>query len=93
MRTSSSDVADEEQFLFTLVDGDNETETHTLERKAQSRNKVTDLVANEEKSSIKSSIKEVTKIPGNTMSHSMNRIKANEPMRVEQDVNLILNPI
>ena len=74
MRTSSTDVADEEHFLFGQVDGDNETETYTLERKAQSRNKVTGLVAIEEKSSKKPSIKEFTKIPGNTVAfHEWNQ--------------------
>ena len=31
--TSSSDVADEEQFFFTQADGEDETEKQTLERK------------------------------------------------------------
>ena len=35
--TSSSDVADEEQFFFTQTDGEAEAEEQTLERKEQSR--------------------------------------------------------
>ena len=35
--TSSSDVADEEQFFFTHADDSNESEEQTLERKEQSR--------------------------------------------------------
>ena len=35
--TSSSDVADEEQMVFTQADGEDETEEQTLERKGQSR--------------------------------------------------------
>ena len=37
--TSSSDVADEEQFLFTQTDDQDETEEQTLQRKQQSREK------------------------------------------------------
>ena len=37
--TSSSDVADEEQFFFAQADGENETEEETLDRKEQSQKK------------------------------------------------------
>ena len=54
--TSTSDVADEEQFFFAQADGENETEEQTLERKEQSRKKVTEGVAYEEPTSMKPSI-------------------------------------
>ena len=37
--TSSSDVADEEQFFFTQADGQDETEGQILQRKEQSQEK------------------------------------------------------
>ena len=75
--TSSSDVADEEQFFFTQADGEDESEEQTLERKEQTREKATELVAHEEPSPMKPSIKEFTKIDGNTTSYSLHGIKAN----------------
>ena len=75
--TSSSDVADEEQFFFTQTHGEDETEEQTFERKEQSRKKATEWVAYEEQSSMKPRIKEFTKIDGNTTSYSINGIKAN----------------
>ena len=63
--TSSSDVADEEQFLFASADGEDATEEQTLERKEQSRKKATECVAHEKPSSMKPSTKEFTKIDGN----------------------------
>ena len=67
--TSSSDVADEEQFFFTQTDGEDETEEQTLETKEQPRKKATECVAHEEPSSMKPSIKEVTRVDGNTTSY------------------------
>ena len=81
--TSSSDVADEEQFFFTQKDGEDETEEQTLERKEQSRKKATEWVAHEEPSLMKASIKEFTRIDGNTTSHSIQGNKANARIRVE----------
>ena len=75
--TSSSDVADEEQFFFTQADPEDETEEKILQRKRQSQKKATDWVANKESSSLEPGIKEFTKINGNTTSYSMNGIKAN----------------
>ena len=75
--TSSSDVADEEQFFFMQTQGEDETEEQTLERKEQSREKATEWVAHEEPSSMKPSIKEFMKIDGNTTSYSIHGIKAN----------------
>ena len=39
---------------------------------------------------LKTSVKEFTKIDGNTTSYSMNGIKANARIRVEQDADLVL---
>ena len=64
--TSFSDVADEEQFFFTQVDGQDETEEQILQRKEESQKKAADWVVNQEPSSMKPSIKEFTKIDGNT---------------------------
>ena len=60
--TSSSDVADEEQFFFTHTDDQDETEKQILQRKEQSREKAVEWVVNQEPSSMKPSIKEFTKI-------------------------------
>ena len=89
--SSSSDVADEEQFSFTEADGGDETEEQTLQRKEQSRKKATEWVANQEPPSMKPSIKEFTKIDKNTTSYSMNGTKTNARLRVEQDADLVLN--
>ena len=45
---------------------------------------------NEESPVLKTSVKEFTKIDGNTTSYSMNGIKANTRIRVKQDVDLVL---
>ena len=88
--TSSSDVADEEQFFFTQTDNQHETEEQILQRKEQSREKAAIWVVNQEPSSVKQSIKEFTKIDGNTTSYSLHGIKANARKRVEQDADLVL---
>ena len=88
--TSSSDVADEEQFFFTRADEQNEREKKFLQRKEQSQKKAAEWIVNQEPSSRKPSIKEVTKIDGNTQSYSINGIKANARIRVEQDADLVL---
>ena len=88
--TSSSDVADEEQFLFTHADKNNESEEQTLEGKQQSTQNAKHWVANEEPSSLKTSVKQLTKIDRNTTSCSVNGIKANARTRVEQDFDLVL---
>ena len=74
--TSSSDVADEKQFLFTLAD-DSESQEQTLERKEQYRQNAKQWAAKEESSALQTSVKEFTKINGITTSFSMNGIKAN----------------
>ena len=88
--TSSSDVADEEQFFFTHADDTNESEEQTFERKKRSRQNAKQWVANEESPYLKTSVKEFTKIDGNTTSYSMKGIKANAKIRVEQHVDLVL---
>ena len=90
VQTSSSDVADEVQFLFAPADGESETEKQLPERKNQSRKMAPECVAHEEPSSRKSSIKEFTKIDRNTTSHSIHGVKANARMPVEKDVALVL---
>ena len=88
--TYSSDVADEEQFFFTQTDDQDETEEQILQRKEQSRKKAAEWVLHQEQSSMKPSIKEITKVDGNTTSYSINGIKASARIRVEQDGDLVL---
>ena len=88
--TSSSDVADEEQFFFTQPNDQDETEEHILQRKEQSREKAAEWVINQEPSSMKPRIKEFTKIDGNTTVYSFHAMKANARIRVEQDADLVL---
>ena len=87
---SSSDVADEEQIFFTHADDGKESEEQTHERKEQSRQTAKQWASNEESPALKTSVKEFTKIDGNTTSYSMNEIKANARIRLEQDVDLVL---
>ena len=47
-------------------------------------------MAHEEPSSMEPSMKEITKIDRNTTSYSINEIKANAPIRVEQNVDPVL---
>ena len=82
--TSSSDI------FFTHADDAKESEEQTLERKQQSRQNAKQWAANEELPALKTSVKEFTKIDGNTTLYSMNSIKATARIRVEQDVDLVL---
>ena len=88
--TSSSDVADEEQFFFTQTDDQAETEEQIVQQKQQLREKAIEWVVNQEPSSMKPSIKEFTKIDGNTTSNSLHAVKENARIRVEQDADLVL---
>ena len=88
--TSSSDVADEEQFSFTQTDSQDETEEQILQREEQSQKKAAEWVVNQEPPSMKPSIKEFTKIDGNTTSYSINGFNASARIRVEQGVDLVL---
>ena len=62
--TSSSDVADEEQFSFIHADNSNESEEQTFQRKEQSKQNAKQWAANEESPVLKTSVKEFTKIDG-----------------------------
>ena len=93
LSTSSSDVTDEEQFFFTQTDSQDETEEQILQRKEQSQKKAVEWLTNQELSSWKPSIKEFTKIDGNTTSYSINGIKASARIRVEEDADLVLKNI
>ena len=88
--TSSSDVADEEHFIFAHTNDQDETEEQILQRKEQSRERATEWLVNQKPASMKPSIKEFTKIDGNTTSYSLHGIKANARIRVEQDADLVL---
>ena len=88
--TSFSDVAYEEQFFLTQGDNKDELEEQTLERKEQSGQNAKQWVAKEEPSSLKTSLKDFTKIDGNTTSYSMNRINANAQIRKKQDADFVL---
>ena len=87
--TSSSDVDQEEQIIFTQANKNDESEEPTIERKEQSKQNAKQSVANEETSSLKTSVEQFTWINGNTTSYSKNVIKANAQIRVEQDVDFI----
>ena len=88
--TSSSDVADEKRFFFTQAEIKDNLEEQTVEGTEQSRQYAKQWVANEEPSCLKTSVKKITKIDGNTTSYSMFGIKINARMREEQDVDLVL---
>ena len=88
--TTSSSVAGNEQFYFTEADGVDETEEQIFQRKEQFLKNAKEWVAIKEPSSLKPSIKEFTEIVGNTTSCSMNGIKANARIRLEQGVDLVL---
>ena len=88
--TSSSEVTDEEQFFFTKADNENESGEQTLKPEKQSRQHAKQCVANEEPLSLNTSVKEFTKVDGNTTSYSMDGITANARIRVEEDVDLVL---
>ena len=68
----------------------NESVGQTLEREEQSKRNAKQWTANEESPVLKTSVKEFTKIDGSTASCSINGIKANARLRVEQDVDLLL---
>ena len=88
--TSSSDVVDEEKFLLTQADSQDETEEQILLQKEQFHKKEADWLVNQEPSSMRPTIKQFTKIDGNTTSYSINGIKTNAQIRVEQDADLVL---
>ena len=62
MTNSSSDAADEEHFFFTQADKNDESEEQTFEQKEQSRKNSKQLLANDEPSSSKTSVKEFAEL-------------------------------
>ena len=83
-------TTEEERIFFTRADDAKESEEQTLEGQEQSRQNAKQWAAKEESPALKTSTKEITKIDGNTTSYSMNGIKADARIRVEQDVDLVL---
>ena len=64
--------------------------SRSYNKKKQFREKAAEWVVNQEPSSMKPSIKEFTKIEGNTTSYSLHGIKASARIRVYQEADLIL---
>ena len=60
------------------------------EKSELSKKRASEWVVNQEQSSMKPSIKEFTQIDGNTTSYSINGIKANARIRLEQDADQVL---
>ena len=58
VKTSSSDVADEEQFFFTQADNNDESEEQTLERKERLRQNAKQRATSKESPALKTSVKE-----------------------------------
>ena len=88
--TPSSDVADENNFppqKHTVRMSQNNEPLNKENNLDKMRKK---CLADEEPHSLKTSVKEFTKIAGNTTSYSMNGIKANARIRLEQDVDLVI---
>ena len=90
VKTTSSDVADEEQFFFTQTDGEDDIEEQAFGRKEQSHKIAIEWVANEEPTSMKPIVKEFTKPTETPRRTSKNGIKANERIRVKQTVDPVL---
>ena len=76
--------------FFTQAEKEAESELVTLEPKQRSRQNAKQWIANEEPPSLRISVKEFTRIDGNTALYSMNGIKANAQIRVKNDVDLVL---
>ena len=85
--TSSSDVTHEEQIFFRQVENENESREQISEQRELTWQNAKHWVANEEPSSLNTSVKEFTKIDGNTTSISLNKIKAIAQIRVGKDVD------
>ena len=88
--TSSSEVADEEQFLFTHTDDHDETEKQILEGKKQSRGKNSRMgnqpgtILNEAK------YQRIHKDRRKHTAYSIHGKKANARIRIKQDADLVL---
>ena len=88
--TSSSDVADEEQFFFTQTDNQDETEEQILQRKEQSQKKGSRMGSKPGTTLNEAKYQKITKIEGNTTSYTINGIKTSARIRVDQDADLVL---
>ena len=71
-------------------DNKDDLDKQTLARIEQSRQNAKQWLASESPPSLKTSVRVLTKMDGNTTSYSMKGIKVNAPERVEQDVDLVL---
>ena len=91
MTTTSLDVADEKQFFITQTNPEIESEEQTLQlKKKQARQNTTGWVADTQPSKLTTSVKDFIKIDVNATLNSMNGVKENARIRVEQDVDLVL---
>ena len=90
VRATSSDIADQKQFFLTRAYKENESEEKTPGRIEQSWHDANEWVANGESPSLRTSVKELTKVQGITTSYSMNEIELNIRIPVEKDVHIIL---
>ena len=70
VKTSLSDIADENQFFFIQAGSDFEIKEQRLESEEISRKTSGEWVANEELTSVRTSIKKLPKIDGNRTSKS-----------------------
>ena len=77
-------------YFLTEADNNDESEQETLDNKEESKQNAKQCVANEEPPPLERRVKEFTKIDWNTTSYSMNGIKVNARIRVEQDFDLVL---
>ena len=75
--TSSSQIADEEQFSFTQPDNESESDEQTFQQTKESWQNAMECVLNKQPSTSRTSVKEFSKNDGNATSYSMNAIKAN----------------
>ena len=70
-----------------------ESVEQTHQRKEQSWQGAKEWVANEQPSTLNTSVKEFTEIDGNTTSYSMKGTKANGRLRVGEDIDLVLEKL
>ena len=85
LTTASSYVADEEQFYFTQADAEVETKEHILQRKKPSQK-----IGNRMGTESGAILNEAKYQRVLTTTFSINAIKANAQIRVEQEIDLVL---
>ena len=90
MTETSSDVADDEKFFFRQEDNENESDEQIVQREKKIWQNAQEGLANVEPISLRTSVKEFTKLDRKTTSYFIIGIEANERMRVEQNVDLVL---